>query len=77
MLNTLKEEEVADAGRGDFEEVVNDDLPGVRYYLELIDEEGDMMSALNDYFRGEIGAKTAFEKKRRVTLLSISNKSNH
>ncbi|EGA70287.1 methyl-accepting chemotaxis sensory transducer [Vibrio sinaloensis DSM 21326] len=65
LLNTLKEEEVADAGRGDFEEVVNDDLPGVRYYLELIDEEGDMMSALNDYFRGEIGAKTAFEKEAR------------
>ncbi|MGD8170208.1 methyl-accepting chemotaxis protein [Vibrio sp. TRT 21S02] len=66
LLNTLKEEEVADAGRsGDFAEVLNDDLPGVRYYLELIDEEGDMMSALNAYMRGEIGAVNAFEKDSR------------
>ncbi|WP_253825788.1 methyl-accepting chemotaxis protein [Vibrio sp. RE86] len=66
MLDTLKEEEVADAGRsGDFQEVLNDDLPGVRYYLELIDEEGDMMSALNAYMRGEVGAVNAFEKEAR------------
>ncbi|MGC9458597.1 methyl-accepting chemotaxis protein [Vibrio genomosp. F10] len=67
LLDTLKEEEVEDAGRsGDFQEVLNDDLPGVRYYLELIDELGDMMSALNDYMRGEIGAVTAFEKEART-----------
>ncbi|RTZ16930.1 methyl-accepting chemotaxis protein [Vibrio aquaticus] len=65
MLDTLKEEEVADAGRGDFEDVVNDDLPGVRYYLELIDEEGDMMSALNAYMRGEVGAINVFEQESR------------
>ncbi|MCG9582173.1 methyl-accepting chemotaxis protein [Vibrio tubiashii] len=66
MLDTLKEEEVADAGRTqDLQEVLNDDLPGVRYYLELIDEEGDMMSALNGYMRGEIGAVNAFEKESR------------
>ncbi|MEX0337219.1 methyl-accepting chemotaxis protein [Vibrio tubiashii] len=66
MLDTLKEEEVADAGRTqDLQEVLNDDLPGVRYYLELIDEEGDMMSALNGYMRGEIGAVNAFEKEAR------------
>ncbi|MGF1720520.1 methyl-accepting chemotaxis protein [Vibrio kyushuensis] len=67
LLDALKEEEVADAGRtGDFQEVLNDDLPGVRYYLELIDEQGDMMSALNDYMRGEIGAVDAFEKEART-----------
>jgi methyl-accepting chemotaxis protein len=67
LLDSLKEEEVADAGRsGDFNEVVNDDLPGVRYYLELIDEEGDMMSSLNAYMRGEIGAVSAFEKDSRA-----------
>ncbi|WP_394125744.1 methyl-accepting chemotaxis protein [Vibrio hepatarius] len=65
-LDTLKEEEVADAGRtGDFQEILNDDLPGVRLYLELIDEEGDMMSALNAYMRGEVGAVNAFEKEAR------------
>ncbi|MDG3087918.1 methyl-accepting chemotaxis protein [Vibrio hannami] len=67
LLDTLKEEEVADAGTsGDFNEVVNDDLPGVRYYLELIDEEGDMMASLNAYMRGELGAVNAFEKDARV-----------
>ncbi|WP_375753732.1 methyl-accepting chemotaxis protein [Vibrio sp. HN007] len=67
LLDTLKAEEVADAGTsGDFNEVVNDDLPGVRYYLELIDEEGDMMASLNAYMRGEIGAINAFEKDART-----------
>ncbi|RJE70760.1 MULTISPECIES: methyl-accepting chemotaxis protein [Pseudoalteromonas] len=67
LLDTLKEEEVADAGSsGDFKEVVNDDLPGVRYYLELIDEQGDMMSSLNAYMRGGVGADTAFEKDART-----------
>lgn len=67
LLDTLKEEEVADAGTsGDFHEVVNDDLPGVRYYLELIDEEGDMMASLNAYMRGELGAVNAFEKDART-----------
>ncbi|MEZ9229932.1 methyl-accepting chemotaxis protein [Vibrio amylolyticus] len=66
LLDALKEEEVADAGQGDFDEVLNDDLPGVRYYLELIDEQGDMMSALNDYMRGEIGAVVAFEREART-----------
>lgn len=66
LLDTLKEEEVADAGSsGDFEEVVKDDLQGVRYYLELIDEEGDMMSALSAYMRGEVGAVNQFEKEAR------------
>ncbi|ESP91019.1 MULTISPECIES: methyl-accepting chemotaxis protein [Pseudoalteromonas] len=67
LLDTLKEEEVADAGSsGDFNEVVNDDLPGVRYYLELIDEQGDMMSSLNAYMRGALGADSAFEKDART-----------
>ncbi len=66
LLDTLKEEEVADAGSsGSFEEVVKDDLQGVRYYLELIDEEGDMMSALNAYMRGESGAVNQFERESR------------
>ncbi|WP_245688453.1 hypothetical protein [Vibrio sonorensis] len=35
LLDTLKEEEVEDAGRGDFEEVVNDDLPVCATILNL------------------------------------------
>ncbi|MCO7187313.1 MULTISPECIES: methyl-accepting chemotaxis protein [unclassified Pseudoalteromonas] len=67
LLDSQKEAEVADAGSsGDFAEVVNDDLPGVRYYLELIDEQGDMMSSLNAYMRGRVGATAAFEKDART-----------
>lgn len=67
LLDTLKEEEVADAGQsGDFDEVLNDDLMGVRYYLELIDEQGDMINSLNAYMRGEVGAINAFEKDSRA-----------
>lgn len=67
LLDSQKEAEVADAGSsGDFAEVVNDDLPGVRYYLELIDEQGDMMGSLNAYMRGRVGATAAFEKDART-----------
>ncbi|USD66681.1 methyl-accepting chemotaxis protein [Vibrio sp. SCSIO 43136] len=67
LLDAMKEEEVQDAGSsGDFNEVLNDDLQGVRYYLEMIDEEGDMINSLNAYMRGEIGAVNAFEKDSRA-----------
>jgi methyl-accepting chemotaxis protein len=39
LLDELKEAEIADAGTsGVLKEIVEDDLPGVRYYLELVDE---------------------------------------
>lgn len=66
LLDELKEQEVGDAGSsGDLNEIVNDDLPGVRLYLELIDSQGDMISSLNAYMRGAKGAETAFEKDAR------------
>lgn len=67
ILDDLKELEVADAGSsGDFNEVVNDDLPGVQYYLELVDEAGDMISSLNAYMRGENDTAAAFEKDAKT-----------
>lgn len=61
LLDELKESEVADAGRDpSFDEVVNDDLPGVRYYLELVDEAGDMVSNLIKYVNGVEGARREF-----------------
>ncbi|MDN3684536.1 hypothetical protein QW180_16870 [Vibrio sinaloensis] len=41
LLDKLKDEEFADAyNTTDLSESLNDDLPGVRYYLELVDEGG-------------------------------------
>ena len=63
ILDKLKELEVADAGSsGNLDEIVKDDLPGVQYYLELVDEAGDMISSLNAYMRGEASAAESFEK---------------
>ncbi|EPM3972995.1 methyl-accepting chemotaxis protein [Vibrio vulnificus] len=74
LLDQLKEDEVAEAGVStDFNEVVKDDLPGVRYYLELIDEEGDMLVSLNAYMRGESKAVEDFESdaKNFIDFLNI------
>ncbi len=63
LLNALKDEEFADAYKTtDLNESLNDDLPGVRYYLELVDEAGDMISALNAYIMGDYTARETFNK---------------
>ncbi len=63
MLDKLKDEEFADAFKTtDINEALNDDLPGVRYYLELIDEAGDMLSSLTEYVTGEADEVEAFKK---------------
>ncbi|MBE0366094.1 methyl-accepting chemotaxis protein [Pseudoalteromonas ulvae UL12] len=62
LLDQLKEEEFNDAYKTtDLQESLNDDLPGVRYYLELVDEAGDMISSLNAYIAGDPDAKIAFK----------------
>lgn len=61
LLDKLKDEEFADAyNTTDLSESLNDDLPGVRYYLELVDEGGDMISSLNAYIMGDPSAREAF-----------------
>ncbi|WP_434926702.1 methyl-accepting chemotaxis protein [Shewanella sp. HL-SH2] len=62
LLDALKEEEFNDALKTDnLEESLNDDLPGLRYYLELVDEAGDMISSINTYISGVPEAKEAFK----------------
>lgn len=63
LLNRLKEQELADAGdvNASIEELVEDDIPGVHFYMELVDESGDMVSALGDYMRGVPKSKIKFE----------------
>ncbi|WP_070965188.1 methyl-accepting chemotaxis protein [Vibrio sonorensis] len=63
LLDKLKEDEFTDAYKTtSLAESLNDDLPGVRYYLELVDEGGDMISSLNAYIMGDPNAKEAFNK---------------
>jgi|GEM_PF-1922084 len=68
LLDVLKEGEIADAGQGEVGtnrsvavlEILYDDLPGVRFYLELVDEAGNMVAALSQYIGGVQGAKQQF-----------------
>ncbi|NEO58568.1 MAG: response regulator [Okeania sp. SIO3B5] len=61
LLQDLKEDELADAGKSkSFEEVLRDDLPGVRYYLELSELAGNMLAALNRFILNDPDAKREF-----------------
>jgi len=61
LLQQLKEEELADAGKSkSFDEVVNDDLPGVRYYLELSELASNMLATLNRFILNDPDAKPEF-----------------
>ncbi len=57
----LKQSEIDDAGSTkDIREIIDDDLPGVRFYLELVDEAGDMLNDLIEYQQGSASAKSDF-----------------
>ena len=61
LLQELKEEEIADAGStNSFDDVVNDDLPGVRYYLELSERASNMLASLNRFVLNDPSAKQSF-----------------
>lgn len=63
ILDKAKEQEFNDALQStDLQESLSDDLPGVRYYLELVDESGDMLAAIIAYTMGEPGAKAEFKE---------------
>ena len=61
LLDRMKEEEISDVGtHKNTDDIINDDLPGVRLYLELVDETGDMLSDLDRYVLGDEEAKRSF-----------------
>ena len=61
ILDESKEEEIRDArNTNNLEESINDDLPGVQYYLELIDEAGDMLENIARYVGGKHDEKKDF-----------------
>jgi signal transduction histidine kinase len=61
LLDLMKDEEIADVGStNDPQDVINDDLPGVRFYLELVDEAGDMLADLDRFVLNDTDAKKSF-----------------
>lgn len=61
LLDALKQEEIDDAGSSlDADAIITDDLPGVRYYLELVDEAGDMLADLDRFVLGDTDARRSF-----------------
>jgi signal transduction histidine kinase len=61
LLDQMKEEEITDVGSSNNpQDVINDDLPGVRFYLELTDEAGDMLADLNRFVLADADAKREF-----------------
>ncbi len=65
LLDQLKDEEFNDALKStDLQESLNDDLPGVRYYLELVDQAGDMLSSIIKYVAGDASRKEDFQKDK-------------
>ncbi|WP_415884523.1 ATP-binding protein [Neptuniibacter sp. QD72_48] len=61
LLDDMKEEEIADVGSSnDLDQIINDDLPSVRYYLELVDEAGDMLADLDRFVLGDQNARKSF-----------------
>ncbi|RZF88111.1 methyl-accepting chemotaxis protein [Pseudoalteromonas sp. CO325X] len=62
LLDELKDQEYAQAMQAsDLQTSLQDNLPGVRYYLELIDEAGDLVAGVNAHIRGDTEAKARFK----------------
>ncbi|MBB4286392.1 methyl-accepting chemotaxis protein [Roseospira goensis] len=57
----LSESQEAGLSR-DVDEILNDNIPGLQYSLELVDEAEDMMSDLTAYLGGDSGAAQTFEQ---------------
>jgi len=62
LLEQASQAELRDAidNSTDIQEVMNDDLPGIRFYLSLVDEAGDLLSDLSEYVTGEAEEKDDF-----------------
>ncbi|MCG9679837.1 methyl-accepting chemotaxis protein [Vibrio sp. Isolate24] len=61
LLNQLAEKRFTEAySSTDLNRSLNQDLPSIRYYLELVDEAGDMIATLNAYIMGDPTARETF-----------------
>lgn len=89
LVEQLKESELTDAGSASetggqdrYNELLQDDLPGVQYYLEIRDEVGDMLSSLASYVDGDTASKMVFSSSAQnfeyffTKLQPLEQKSN-
>jgi signal transduction histidine kinase len=61
LLAEMKEEEITDAGTtNSLSDIISDDLPGIRFYLELTDAAGDMLAYLDRFVLADQNAKREF-----------------
>lgn len=60
-LDTYKEKEIDDANKvTEIKQLLSDDLPGVRYYLEIHEETGDLLRGISRYVGGNPQAKVDY-----------------
>lgn len=61
LLAQMKEEEIADVGStNSLSDIISDDLPAIRFYLELTDAAGDMLAYLDRFVLADENAKREF-----------------
>ncbi|NOH61766.1 methyl-accepting chemotaxis protein [Vibrio sp. RE88] len=61
LLDQLAEKRFTEAYKStELNKTLNQDLPSIRYYLELVDEAGDMIATLNAYIMGDPAARDTF-----------------
>ncbi|NRF15058.1 methyl-accepting chemotaxis protein [Vibrio coralliilyticus] len=61
LLDQLAEKRFTEAYKSTaLDRTLNEDLPSIRYYLELVDEAGDMIATLNAYIMGDPAARDTF-----------------
>ncbi|NOH53195.1 methyl-accepting chemotaxis protein [Vibrio coralliilyticus] len=61
LLDQLAEKRFTEAYKSTaLDRTLNQDLPSIRYYLELVDEAGDMIATLNAYIMGDPAARDTF-----------------
>ncbi len=74
MLYRLQEEEYQDAqNTTDMAETLADDIPGIRLYLELLDETEDMTSDMLKYVNGNPEYKSEFQRNANAFISYLSD----
>jgi methyl-accepting chemotaxis protein len=69
LLDRLKDEEFMNGLKAqELSEAINYKLPTVRYYLELVDQSGDMLAAIAAYIMGDAQAKEVFFRNATLFL---------
>ncbi|WP_394129628.1 sensor histidine kinase [Shewanella maritima] len=63
IIDSRAQDEIRGANlSSDENELRNDDIPAIQYYLQLVDEAGDMYNALSRYLLNDISSKQDFER---------------